>query len=221
MAVVAFATASATWAEGGRPVTAGQAQAAPPTVVFSDAAEAWSSLERTTVAIVRAVHRGAERHPAAALAFLAGALVPVLALAAALARSAARHRRRRIEGSQDMPAVTGGRRSASAWVEVAGGRQRVPVGELLRIGSSEDCDVAVRADGASGKAAMHALIQRTPEREFIIFDVSSDPAPAIAVNGKPLRRGRLRDGDRIAVGAGQLVFRLDMPAAAAAPGSAP
>jgi hypothetical protein len=77
------------------------------------------------------------------------------------------------------------------------------VGELIRIGGSDDCDLAI-ADASLGGTC--ALIQRTAECEFILFDVSAGEA-RLAVNGAPFDRCRLSDGDRIEIGNAYIVFR--------------
>ena len=154
------------------------------------------------------LERGFERHPAAMLAGVVALAMPVVAVAAALVRLITRlaSRRGRSRTADTEGPTTGGRRPpTSAWIEVEG--QLAPplrIGELVRIGRSEDCDLALVDAGLDG---MHALIQRTADSEYVIFDVSSDEATGLAVNGEISRRHRLRNGDCIEIGSSRVVFR--------------
>ena len=72
-----------------------------------------------------------------------------------------------------------------------------------------------------GAAPLHALIQRTPEAEFIIMDVSSATGGGLMVNGERHASWRLRNGDRIELGKAALTFHRMMPANRAAPAAHP
>lgn len=157
---------------------------------------------------------GMQRQPAAMLAGGVAVLLPFLALLAALlrlvGRGAARLRAREVVAV--IGPATGGRPGARAWITVAGaGVPPVTVGELTRIGGSPDCELVV---SGAGLAEMHAIIQRTPEAEFYVLDVSADPdahpavSGGVSVNGARARRRRLRDGDRIELGNACVHFHL-------------
>lgn len=155
------------------------------------------------------IARGYDRNPTVLLAGAAALVVPILAFAAAISRYVSRKRSALAPAIAvvDSPAGTSG----AAWIEVAD--RRAPplvVGELVRIGRSEDCDLAL---SGVGLADTHALIQRTPDREFFIIDVSAghEAKAGLAVNGAPARRRRLTDGDRIEIGTACVVFRTAGP----------
>lgn len=155
---------------------------------------------------LEALQRGLDRHPSIKLAGGVAMIVPMLALLAALSRFLA-HRTRAMR-SPHPARVCAPMPDSRAWIEPLDRRTPpVAVGELVRIGKSDDCDLALDTDGPSG---MRAVIQRTSDREFILFDVSSG-APGIVVNGTPARRCRLNDGDHIEIGAACVVFRTGTP----------
>ncbi len=162
-------------------------------------------MDRALTAL-EALQRSLDRHPSIKLAGGLAMIVPMLALVAAVSRFLAR-RNRRLRMPSPAP-VSEPISDGIAWIESLDRREPpFAVGELVRIGKSDDCDLALEADGPAG---MHAVIQRTPEREFILFDVSSGTS-GIAVNGAPARRCRLSDGDRIEIGAACVVFRTGIP----------
>jgi hypothetical protein len=158
---------------------------------------------------------GLDRQPSLMLAGAVASAVPLVAASAALLRTIARRARHRaalreIDGKTP---TTSGRGPNLAWLQVENrGTPPLRLGELARIGCSEDCDLAL---GHSGVAEIHALIQRTPDCEFIIFDVSDDRDAGLAVNGTPSRRCRLRDGDRIEIGSACVVFHAKWTSQAA------
>lgn len=153
------------------------------------------------------VRHGLDRQPTLMLAGAAAAAVPVVAGVATLLRALGRLRAPEPGHDSDAPVTTGRAPARTAWIEVEDvATPPVRIGELVRIGCSDDCDLAL---GGAGLAELHALIQRTPESEFFIFDVSDAKAGGVAVNGAPARRSRLRDGDRIAIGTARVVFRTD------------
>jgi hypothetical protein len=150
--------------------------------------------------LVRLIEQGLERHPSVMLASLAALAVPVFALIAAISRLAVRWR----QGDTGQEATDDRISHRSAWVEVPGQRSPpVAIGEIIRIGDSDDCDLAVPGIAGGGTCA---LIQRTSDYEFFLFDVSAGEAN-LAVNGTALATCRLQNGDRIEIGNTRLVFR--------------
>lgn len=176
-------------------------------IALSDAThhiEIWSA------AVTRAALKAADRNPAAAIAIAFGLALPVIGLVAWLVRTiVGRTGRllRRIGQEPDREPRTAPLPSArSGWLEVErpAPRRVSLTTELHRIGRDADSDTRVTGPHI---AATHALIRRTPEREFHLIDVSGEASPIVEVNGQPCRRTALRDGDRIAVGGTSLVFR--------------
>lgn len=152
------------------------------------------------------VAAGFERQPAAMLAVGGAAAVPLMALLVATGRLVGRigaRSRARIDrtGKATLGDHLGG---GAAWIEVENQRDgRLAIGELTRIGRSDDCDLAL---GDASVDHTHALIRRTPDCEFIILDVSANDGTGMAINGRRLRQGTLRDGDCIELGSARMVF---------------
>ncbi len=139
--------------------------------------------------------------------------VPLLAGIFAFGR-AMRRRREEVATTPSAPLTETPRAGDKAWIEYATEDDRSPVlfaGELLRIGRHSDNDIAL--DHVSVHRH-HALIQRTPDHEFVLIDYTAGTGNALLLNGAPTSRATLRDGDRITVGQTNLVFRLgaDAPA---------
>jgi len=152
--------------------------------------------------LYRFLRQGFDRHPSVMLAAFAASTVPLVALLAAVLRLADRRRQRRASAAgAPADALIAYR---SAWLEVPGRRMPpVAVGEMVRIGNADDCELAIAGAAPGGTCA---LIQRTLECEFILLDVSGGEA-YLAVNGARSGRCRLSDGDRIEIGSACLVFR--------------
>lgn len=159
--------------------------------------------------LLRFMRQGFERHASVMLAAIVALAVPLVALIAGIARVVAR--RRRLAAQHATVAFAETMAYPSAWIEMPD-RNALPVavGEITRIGDSDECELAV---GGVPPGETCALIQRTPECEFFLFDVSAG-ATQLRVNGEASNKCRLIDGDRIEVGSTHLVFRtgLAMPA---------
>ena len=163
------------------------------------------------------LRQGLDRQPTMLLAGGAAAAVPLFAALAALVRGLVSMRAPASDLGRDAPRTAGRRPARTAWIELEPPvAPPLPIGELVRIGCSDDCDLAL---GDAGLSETHALIQRTADSEFYIFDVSDAATGGIAVNGAQAIRSRLRDGDRIDLGTARVVFRTDQ-ALAASPAAA-
>jgi hypothetical protein len=163
------------------------------------------TVDRALIAL-EVLQRGLDRHPSIKLAGGMAMIVPMLALLAALSRFLAR--RTRAKRTRRPARVCAPFPDSMAWIEPLDRRAPpVAVGELVRIGKNDDCDLSLDTAGPPG---MRAVIQRTFDREFILFDVSAE-TPGVVVNGTPARRYRLNDGDRIEIGAACVVFRTGNP----------
>jgi hypothetical protein len=76
-------------------------------------------------------------------------------------------------------------------------------GNMIRIGRHQDNDI--RLPDASVHR-YHAVIEHTPEEEFVITDVSGKDGNGVRVNGERLARAQLVDGDVIELGRTRLKF---------------
>lgn len=102
-----------------------------------------------------------------------------------------------------------------AWITIGEGADAVPVafaGELLSIGRHSDNDIALEHESVHRH---HALIQRTPDEEFVLMDLTAGTGNQPLVNGREASRVMLSDGDRITLGDTILTFHLgtEVPAA--------
>ncbi len=186
--------------------------AASEAVAATAAAPGWTAgdlqqvLEAAASRLDDMIRSGFARQPAAMLGIAGAAAVPMIALAAALFRVIGRARSRTVPASGRRDGAHGREWPAAgaAWIEIENRRGgRLDIGELTRIGRSVDCDLAL---GDASVDHTHALIRRTSDRGFVIIDVSAGDGAGVAVNGRRLRQGRLRDGDRIDLGAQCVVF---------------
>ncbi len=85
-------------------------------------------------------------------------------------------------------------------------REQFVIGHgLVRIGREEDNDVQLVHKTVH---RYHAVIERTPESEFVITDVSGADGNGVRVNGELVQRQRLRGGEMIDIGRTQLKFAL-------------
>lgn len=151
---------------------------------------------------------------------IAGAL-PLLAGIVALGR-ALRRRRETAVTRPAAPVSEGVRIGDKAWIEFAresDGASPAPVifaGEMLRLGRHSDNDIAL--DHASVHRH-HALIQRTPDQEFVLVDLTAGTGNVLLLNDRSVDRAALRDGDRITLGEAVVTFHIgaDTPAGIVAP----
>jgi hypothetical protein len=143
---------------------------------------------------------------------LAGAL-PLLAGLFAVGRAI---NRRATGKPQEMPTLTEpGRIADKAWIDVGEGHGARPVpfaGEILRIGRHSDNDIALDHDAVHRH---HALIQRTPDEEFVLMDLTGGTGNQPMIDGRPVARAILHDGDRIVLGDTILTFHLGVETPAA------
>ncbi|MEZ5855001.1 MAG: hypothetical protein R3D67_09770 [Hyphomicrobiaceae bacterium] len=105
------------------------------------------------------IGEGYKAHPVAVISVMAGAAVPLLAIGVSGARLVAyRAKLKAVRAAASQP-LENARPFGEAWLLIEGGASRsgVRLGELCRIGASEDCDIGA---GEAGVAAFHALIQR-------------------------------------------------------------
>ncbi len=171
-------------------------------------ADAFDSVRRLLDHAIHIVDRSYRRSPAAIAVAAAGLALPLLGLvmliARRIARAIARHRTTPAYLAAPSP------QAGTAWLELDGATHRRMHlrAELSRIGRDADNDLTVTGPGI---AATHAIIQRTPERDYLVVDVSGDIDPGLTVNGARCRHATLVDGDRIAFGPAAVTFRNGGP----------
>lgn len=133
-------------------------------------------------------------------------VVPVIALFALAVHGA----RRLARSARAREAAETARllRPASAWIDIERPRRSYLKikGELLRIGRDHENDLQLEDANVH---LHHALIQRTPEAEFILLDVSGAKGNGTMVNGRRLARTRLKDGDIIELGSSRVRFHCE------------
>jgi hypothetical protein len=179
---------------------------------LAPAAEA-AELSRAGSDLLDLIRQRLAHNPTLQLAGQFALMVSAVGVLAGLSRGIGRFRARRAFTSAAVAAEVNAPHAA-AWIEAPdGGGAPVTVGELLRIGDGDDCELALETAPAIGTCA---IIQRTADCEYILLDVSAGGA-RLAVNGAPSSRCRLIDGDRIEIGAARMVFRTGerVPEAAA------
>lgn len=99
--------------------------------------------------------------------------------------------------------------NAQVWMEVVKGPHRgarfVLTGKPVRIGRGTDSELSLQNDAAVSR--LHAEIRFGSTGEFVLRDMGSENGTRIQSNELNDRSVRLRDGDRISLGATELVYR--------------
>lgn len=196
------------------PASADAPKNSPPTAIMQLSMEPVH--ERVVDAVRRASARVAEAYeqsPVMVMGLgLAGAL-PWLATFIAIMRALRRRAERR--AIRAAPVIEPERLADKAWIDIGDGADRVQLafrGEILRIGRHSDNDIALEHNAVHRH---HALIQRTPDDEFMLMDLTAGTGNAPLLNGRPVAHAALRDGDRIVLGEAILTFHLGAEAPAA------
>ncbi|NJM34954.1 MAG: VWA domain-containing protein [Rhodomicrobium sp.] len=90
------------------------------------------------------------------------------------------------------------------WLEVMSSGERIPLNQTgMRIGRHEDNDI--RFD-ASTVHRRHAVVHMTPQRDFIITDLSGTDGNGVQVNSVRVERAELKDGDIVQLGEVRVKF---------------
>jgi len=154
-----------------------------------------------------------ERSPVMVMGLGLAATLPWLATFVAIMRAVRRRAERRNVKAHPVPAPTP--LADKAWIDIGEGGDRAPLaftGEILRIGRHSDNDIALEHNAVHRH---HALIQRTPDDEFVLMDLTAGTGNETLLNGRPAARAALKDGDRIVLGDTTLTFHLGVEAPAA------
>lgn len=173
-------------------------------------------LESAWALVLAGIEEMGEVTPALAIGLAAVLALPAIALLAMTARgvsqSATRAQARRAiaAGAAPPPEATAPAAAAcrTATLCIAGH----PAARLswdhpvIRIGRQEDNDIRF---AAATVHRYHAIIQRTPEAEYWVTDLSGPGGHGVAINGRRVARGRLAPGDAIRLGEAEVIFRAD------------
>lgn len=164
------------------------------------------------------IHDSYQQAPTLVLVLSALLVLPVVAMVSFLVQAQARRRKRqaaaraaqrRAQSSQWSRDPDSGKNipawPSQAWLTISGGhRDTVPLeGQMIRIGRHEDNDIRL-ADSSVHR--YHAIIERTPQEDFVIIDLSGKDGNGVRVNGEQTARTRLADGDVIELGRAKLKF---------------
>ena len=150
---------------------------------------------------------GREFHetPAIVLGVGFALMIPPIAVLALLFRRRPRFRRRSVDPVPRSVPVSGWRVQGILSAANNSGDRHIIGHGLVRIGREEDNDVQLAHRTVH---RYHAVIERTPEAEFVITDVSGGSGNGVRVDGQRVERARLRGGELIEIGRAQMRFQL-------------
>ena len=132
-------------------------------------------------------------------------MIPPIAVVAMLFRRRPKPQAHRIDGVPRTVPVSAWRVQGILLAANNSGDRHIIGHGLVRIGREEDNDVQL-AHGTVHR--YHAVIERTPEAEFVITDISGGGGNGVRVDGQRVERARLRGGELIEIGRAQMRFQL-------------
>jgi hypothetical protein len=195
------------------------AQAPVAHVASSVAAGLFDGFQSFFAQAVALVEAGQQRAPALMLVLAITLVVPVIAVVSltvhrmtgrkarqAALRAAQRRAQAAVEWHGEAATVqTIPAWSSQAWLTIEGRPDGTVAlaGQTIRIGRHADNDIRL---SDSSVHRYHAVIQRTPEEEFIITDLSGNAGNGVRINGERTEQARLADGDVIELGRARLKF---------------
>jgi len=141
----------------------------------------------------------------------AAALLLLLALILLIVRGVRRRKDQPVPAPgaaiNDEPAK---KRLVLAWLEMVDNGERIAIDETtVRIGRHSDNDIRLEEDAEQSTVhRRHATIHVTPDREFIITDLSGEDGNGVFVNSERIARRALNDGDLIELGLVKLRFQV-------------
>ncbi|WP_170936990.1 MULTISPECIES: FHA domain-containing protein [Rhodomicrobium] len=98
----------------------------------------------------------------------------------------------------------GGSGEVYGWLEVVGSGDRIPLKQTgLRIGRHEDNDIRFDATTVHRR---HAVVHMTPQRDFVITDLSGSNGNGVQINSVRVERAELKDGDVVQLGEVRVKF---------------
>ena len=111
--------------------------------------------------------------------------------------------------TSDLEQTSTSTRNAQVWMEVVKGPHRgakfVLTGKPVRVGRGTDSDLSLEKDASV--SCLHAEITFSSTGEFVLRDTDSENGTRIQGSELGSRSVRLRDGDRIGLGASEVVYR--------------
>lgn len=160
-------------------------------------------------AFARWAESGYARAPTVMIGIAAAAMVPLLWLLGYIINRLAAGRQPPPEEPAtirtELAAAQGLGWPCDGWIIVDGAepmRRAIPR-ELLSIGREDDNELQLDDTTVHRH---HAVLQRTPEAQFVIRDLSGDDGNGVTVNGTRVRQAALNDGDTIGIGLVMLRF---------------
>jgi hypothetical protein len=107
-------------------------------------------------------------------------------------------------GLDGVPGGNGSHGEIYGWLEVLESGERIPLRQTgLRIGRHEDNDIRFSASTVHRR---HAIVHMTPQRDFIVTDLSGTEGNGVKVNSERIDKTELRDGDVIQFGEVEVKF---------------
>jgi hypothetical protein len=143
--------------------------------------------------------------PGMAIACALALAIPVLAAGAWLTRSVMTGIARRAHRRAPISSAPNEMIPATAWVRPDGASpfELKTSKTLIVVGRDLDADLVLDDNTV---AAHHAAIERTPDNEYWIVDLTGPEGPGVSVNNHRVARLRLTGGERITLGAQRLTF---------------
>lgn len=163
-----------------------------------------------TALLAAGIARGLQRSPMLMIALAFALAVLALAAATALRRAIAGWARRPLDLPESARIVgTEGQRLPWRVMAIAGGRQQAEIGgEIVRIGRDPENDLVL--DHLTVHRH-HALIRRSEDHSLVLHDLTAGTGNAVLHNDRPVALAALADGDRITIGAIELVVQRGGP----------
>ncbi len=224
-ALLAIALLVACWAAPGLLAAASAADEPARAVAATEAGgellpalSTWSDrIAETAIQAGELLGAGYQRAPVLVLVLSALLVLPAAALLSFGVQAAARRKMKRAAGraaqlragtaevSSEEPNDTAPLWPHQAWLTLQdGGAGTLPLaGQTIRIGRHQDNDIRLPDTSVH---RYHAVIEQTPDEEFVITDLSGTDGNGVRINGERLARAQLADGDIIELGRTRLKF---------------
>ena len=214
--LLAIALLVTCWAAPGLLAAASAADGPARAVASTEAGSTWSDrIAETAIQAGELLGAGYQRAPVLVLVLSALVLLPAAALFSFGLQTAARRKMKRAASRAAQlragaAEVSSGTNAAPLWSHQAwltlqdGGAGTLALaGQTIRIGRHQDNDIRLPDTSVH---RYHAVIEQTPDEEFVITDLSGTDGNGVRVNGERLARAQLADGDIIELGRTRMKF---------------